>query len=120
MVLIVAASAVFRLSSAALAAGPPGVPAAATVAASAVLILISEALLAASNLAAAAAGTPRQANLPPIMTLELPGPPVSTGGNGCATGSVIRAAGLPIGFTSITSVGDTSMGDFLCCVLKML
>lgn len=95
MVLLMAVSAaVLAVCSAAKAAGAPGVPAAATVAASAVFIAASLTFLADCIAAAAAAGTPRHAGKPPINTVGLPGPPVNIGGRGCATGSVILAAGF--------------------------
>lgn len=48
---------------------------------------------------AAAGLTPSQAGGPPMGTFGLTGPPVSTGGRICWTGSVMRAAGLIIGKT---------------------
>src|SRR5574339_99458 len=93
---MVAAVVAFVVSSAALATGAPGVPAAARVAASAVLMAVSAICFADCNAAAEARGIPRQAGNPPIKTLMLPGPPVKTGGIGCATESVILAAGLLI------------------------
>jgi hypothetical protein len=89
---IVAAAVAFTVSSAAFAAGAPGVPAAASVAASATWMAASDIALAACIAAATAGFTPRQAGRNPIITVIAVGPPVRTGGNGCATGSVIRAA----------------------------
>ena len=90
---IVAAAVAFTVSSAALAAGAPGVPAAAKVAASAVAIAASDIAFAACSAAATAGFTPRHAGKNPIITVMAVGPPVKTGGNGCATESVILAAG---------------------------
>jgi hypothetical protein len=91
--LICASCCVFTNSSAAFAAGAPGVPIAAAVAAAAVFSAMSDAALAAWSPAAAAVGIARQAGRNPMSVFRLPGPGVSTGGNGCTTGSVIRAAG---------------------------
>src|SRR5688500_16007623 len=90
---IAAAAPALTSSSAALAAGAPGVPAAATVAASAVLMAASEMAFAACMAAATAGFTPRQAGCPPMITVIAVGPPVITGGSGCATGSPTLAAG---------------------------
>ena len=82
---------------AAIAAGAAGVPLTAFEACSAVLTVISAVIFAAFRANAVAVGTPRHAGSFPINTLWLPGPPVNTGGKGCATVSVILAAGFPVG-----------------------
>ncbi|MEH2300417.1 MAG: hypothetical protein V7K88_15750 [Nostoc sp.] len=87
-------AAAFTFCSAARAAGAPGVPAAALLAASAAKTVVLEDVLADSKPATAGASTPRHARKDPINTLLLPGPPVNTGGKGCATLSVILAAAL--------------------------
>src|SRR2546423_15196552 len=94
---IAVAQAAFVASSAALAPGAAGVPAAAMVTPSATLMMVSETCFAACKAVAAMAGTPRHCSRLPTITLGLPGPVVKTGGNGCMTGSVILAAGLPPG-----------------------
>jgi hypothetical protein len=91
--------------SAAYAAGAPGVPAAAEVAASAVFIVASAALFADCNAATASSGIPRQVGSAPQKTLVLPGPPVNTGGSGCITESVNRAAN-PCGILSSLSLSQ--------------
>src|SRR5919202_4970676 len=96
VLLMVAAVVAFVVSSAPFAAGAPGVPAAASVAASAVPIVMSAVCLADSKAAVATKGIPRHAGNPPINTLTLPGPPVKTGGKGCAPESVILGACLLI------------------------
>jgi hypothetical protein len=108
---IAAAAAAFVASSAAFAAGAPGVPAAARVAASAVFIVASETAFAACNAAATAGLTPRQAGRNPISTVVAVGPPVNTGGNGCATESVILAAGGINVLLSFPSIGHCSCRD---------
>src|SRR6266508_860558 len=103
MLPICAAQAALVASSAAFAAGAPGVPAAAIVAASATCITVSDTCLAPCRAPAAAAGTPRQAGIPPIHTVGLPGPTPRMGGAGWATLSVTLAAGLPA-ITRLASV----------------
>src|SRR5688572_11008996 len=56
------------------------------------------------------AGTPRQAGKSPINTFALPGPGVRPGGAGCATRSVIRAAG-PVGMSVFTLRGVTDQSN---------
>ena len=79
--------------SAAYAAGAPGVPAAAAVAAIETFTATSAAVFAACSAATAASGIPRQAGRNPMKTFKLPGPGINTGGSGCATLSVVLAAG---------------------------
>ncbi len=105
---MLAAAVALAVSSAALAAGAPGVPMAARVAASAAFRVASEVALALWMEAAAAPPTPRQAGSLPISTVGLPGPGCRTGGRGCMTGSMIRAAGpLGMAFSSSRSIFAT-------------
>ena len=83
------------VASSAVLAAAFDVPVAARVTASAVLMAASDTAFAAWIAAAAAAGTPRHANLPPMITFKLPGPGVNTGGPGWLTGSPTLAAGRP-------------------------
>ena len=86
--------------AAAMAAGAPGVPAAAMAAAWAIFAAVSSAWstdsvaeFVAWIAGAEASGMPFHAGRFPIRTVRAGGPPVRSGGVGCTTVSVMRAAG---------------------------